>query len=140
MNEFDQFVKHKLHIKYYARYTDDFAIVSANRRYLEGLLEPVSNFLRDSLLLDLHPKKVSIRALHQGIDFLGYNIFPHHTLLRTKTRQRIFKKLKARIAACRAGTISENVLMASLQSYLGVLSHADVYRLAEEMKNMVWFS
>src|ERR1700735_4073581 len=113
MNEFDQFVKHKLHIKYYARYTDDFAIVSADRIYLENLLEPFSNFLHDRLALDLHPKKVSVRKLHQGIDFLGYNIFPHHRLVRTKTRQRIIKKFQKRIDAYRAGTISENALHSS---------------------------
>src|SRR3989338_9127200 len=28
MNEFDQFVKHRLQVKNYARYTDDFVIVS----------------------------------------------------------------------------------------------------------------
>jgi len=139
MNEFDQFVKHELHIKDYARYTDDFAIASPDRAYLENLIEPISKFLRDHLALALHPKKISIRKLHQGIDFLGYVIFPKYRLLRTKTRRRIFAKFKAKVSAYRAGTISEESLAASLQSYLGVMSHANAIRLAEEMKNLVWF-
>lgn len=36
MDEFDQFVKHELKIKYYARYTDDFAIASDNEYTLRG--------------------------------------------------------------------------------------------------------
>lgn len=36
MNEFDQFVKHELKIKYYVRYTDDFAVASDNEYTLRG--------------------------------------------------------------------------------------------------------
>jgi len=140
MNEFDQFMKHELHVKQYARYTDDFAIVSADRAYLESLLAPISDFLHTRLALGLHPKKVSIRKLYHGIDFLGYVFFEKHRLVRTKTRRRIFKKFRAKVAAYHAGLVSEDSLMSSLRSYLGVFSHADARRLEEELQNMLWFS
>ena len=140
MNEFDQFVKHVFHVKHYARYTDDFAIVSADRSYPENLIEPISTFLRDRLALELHPKKIFIRKLHQGIDFLGYVMFTGYRLIRTKTRHRIFAKFKAKVAAYHAGDLSEDSLMASLQSYLGVLSHADAHEFGEELKNQLWFN
>ena len=140
MNELDRFIKCGLHVKDYVRYADDFAIVSPDRVYLENLIEQISTFLRDCLALTLHPKKISIRKLHQGIDFLGYVIFQKHGLLRTKTRRRMFAKLKMRVAACRAGIISKESLLASLQSHLGVLSHANATRLPEEMKNLIWFA
>lgn len=139
MNELDQFIKHKLHIKHYARYTDDFAIASLDKVYLENLIDPISRFLRDRLALALHPEKTSIRKLSQGIDFLGYVSFPKHRLIRTKTRRRIFAKLRNKIETRRAGTISEESLMASLQSCLGVMSHANAVQLTEEMKNLIWF-
>jgi hypothetical protein len=138
MNEFDQFVKDTLHIKHYARYTDDFAIVSSDRVYLENLVEPISRFLHDCLALTLHPKKTSIRKLHQGVDFLGYIMFDKYRLVRKKTRRRIFKKFKTKIVAYHAGELSEDALVASLQSYLGVMSHADAFQLAEEIKNLLW--
>lgn len=140
MNELDQFIKHILHIKDYVRYTDDFAIASPDRAYLENLIEPISAFLNNRLSLALHPKKIFIRKLHQGIDFLGYVILPNHRLLRTKTRRRMFTKFRAKTAAYRAGALPEESLAASLQSYLGVMSHANAIRLAEEMKNLVWFA
>lgn len=60
MNEFDQFIKHKLKVKYYARYTDDFIIISANRTYLKNLIIPIQEFLMTKLCLELHPNKVLI--------------------------------------------------------------------------------
>ncbi|HXK32184.1 MAG: hypothetical protein A2Z68_02695 [Candidatus Nealsonbacteria bacterium RBG_13_38_11] len=139
LNEFDQFVKHKLKIKRYIRYTDDFVIVAENKLCLENLIAPIRSFLSDKLALELHPKKIAIRKFHQGIDFLGYIILPYHRLLRTKTRQRIFRKLKKRVEEYKKGIISKQTLEQSLQSYLGVLSHADTYKLGNELKNQFWF-
>ncbi|MBU0707782.1 hypothetical protein KKG41_05425, partial [Patescibacteria group bacterium] len=61
--------------KSYIRYTDDFIIVADNKPYLENLIPRISTFLRTRLKLTLHPKKVTIHAFHQGIDFLGYVVF-----------------------------------------------------------------
>ena len=58
MNEFDQFIKHKLKIKYYIRYADDFVILSDNKKELENLIFPISKFLFENLKLQYHPKKV----------------------------------------------------------------------------------
>lgn len=139
MNEFDQFVKHMLHVTHYARYTDDFAIVSSNRAYLEQLIGSISVFLCNRLALTLHPNKVFVGMLHQGIDFLGYVTFPEYRLVRAKTRRRIFKNLKKKIVAYHKGIISEELLEASLRSYLGVMSHANAIQLSEDMKNLIWF-
>lgn len=139
MNEFDQFVKHELRLKHYARYTDDFVVISDNRQYLETLLEPFQNFLGAKLMLSLHPQKISIRDITKGVDFLGYVTFPHYRLLRTKTKRRIFRKLRYRVLQYRQGLIDEYTLSQSLQSYLGALSHADTYQLSEDLKNLYWF-
>ncbi len=139
LNEFDQFIRHKLKVKHYIRYTDDFVIVAGNKPYLENLIAPVRTFLSDKLALELHPKKITIRKFHQGIDFLGYIVLPYCRLLRTKTRQRIFKKLKKRIDEYKNGVVNKQTLEQSLQSYLGVLSHANTYKLTNELKNQFWF-
>lgn len=139
LNEFDQFVKQKLKVKRYVRYTDDFAIVAGNKLYLESILAPIRSFLAKKLALELHPQKITIRKFHRGVDFLGYILLPHHRLLRTKTKQRIFRKLKKRIREYKNGAISKQTLEQSLQSYLGVLSHADTYKLGNELKDQYWF-
>jgi len=139
LNVFDQFVKNELKIKHYVRYTDDFVIVSDNRPYLENLIIPISEFLHSRLKLSLHPKKITIRAFHQGIDFLGYVVLPHYRLLRTKTKQRIYRKLRQRVSEYRDGTICRETLEQSLQSYLGVLSHAETRQFSEDVRNQLWF-
>ncbi len=139
MNEFDQFVKHNLKIKHYCRYTDDFVVVSSDRQYLENLLPDIRLFLQNELKLELHPSKISIRKIRQGIDFLGYVVLSHHQLVRTNTRKRMFKKLKRRIDLFKSGQISEETLTQSLNSYLGVLSHANAYDLKQELLNKFWF-
>jgi len=139
LNEFDQFVKHKLKVKRYVRYTDDFIIVAGNKLYLENIIAPIHSFLAKKLALELHPKKITIRKFRQGIDFLGYIVLPHHRLLRTKTKQRIFRKLEKRIKEYKNGVISKQTLEQSFQSYFGVFSHANTYKLGQKLKNQSWF-
>lgn len=139
LNEFDQFVKQKLAIKHYARYTDDFVIVSESEEQLRQLIPPIRVFLQEKLSLDLHPGKVSIAKIHRGIDFLGFVSFPHHRLLRTKTKWRMFRKLRNRVREYNEGKIEEEKLGQVLQSYLGVLSHANTEQLRQKLLNTYWF-
>ncbi|OGJ57867.1 hypothetical protein A3H22_01985 [Candidatus Peribacteria bacterium RIFCSPLOWO2_12_FULL_55_15] len=104
-----------------------------------ALLLPIRSFLKEHLHLDLHPHKVTLRKYRQGIDFLGYVLLPHHRVLRTKARRRIVRKLGERITAHKAGLLTEESVEQSLQSYLGVLSHANCYRLSQDFQNQCWF-
>ncbi|MEK7507805.1 MAG: reverse transcriptase/maturase family protein, partial [Patescibacteria group bacterium] len=124
MNEFDQFVKHWLNVKYYLRYADDFVIISEDRARLENLLPHGRDFLREQLKLDLHPDKVFIQTLASGVDFLGWVHFPDHRVLRTATKRRMFKKLEN---ASKAETI---------HSYLGLLKHGNAYKLRRKIEEI----
>lgn len=139
MNEFDQFAKQTLKIKYYVRYTDDFIVVSTDKVYLENLIVQMQEFLRAKLYLELHPKKVTITKHIRGVDFLGYVILPEHIKLRTKTKRKIPKKIREMVLRYRQGKITELTLYSSLHSYLGVLSHANAYKLSQEIQNKFWF-
>jgi len=139
MNEFDQFMKQELKVKYYARYTDDFVVVADNVEYLQEILKPISIFLDEKLRLSLHPDKVSIRSLHNGVDYLGYVVLPHYKLLRTKTKRRIYKGLRKRAVDYSDEVVSETSVSQALQSYLGALSHADAHSVSEDLKNLYWF-
>jgi retron-type reverse transcriptase len=139
LNEFDQFMKHALNVKHFIRYTDDFVVVSDDEQHLRMLLPSIRSFLSEILHLTLHPHKVTIRKFKQGIDFLGYVLLPHHRVLRTKTRRRMLRKLHEKAVASSAGLVSKERAEQSLHSYLGVLSHADCYRLSQKLRNRCWF-
>lgn len=113
LNELDQYVKHKLGVRYYIRYCDDFIILGTDYIELADLTMRMSNFLKDRLKLFLHPSKISIRKYRQGIDFLGYVVRPNCVTLRTKTKRRLL----------------ENVDFVNLPSYLGVLKHCDGFKI-----------
>lgn len=134
MNEFDSFVKQKLKVKYYLRYTDDFIILSHNKNYLINLIPQVVSFLHDELCLKIHEEKTTIQKTSQGMDFLGYVVFNKYKLVRTKTKRRIIRKFKNKINQYRDGIISKDSLAQSLQSYLGFFSHAEASATEEEFK------
>ncbi|MBI4050643.1 MAG: hypothetical protein HY396_01565 [Candidatus Doudnabacteria bacterium] len=135
MNELDQFVKHQLRVKYYFRHADDFVIVHSDDTHLQGPTCSIQRFLKDDLDLGLHPKKIVIRRLHQGIDFLGYVILPHHIVLRTKTKRRTFRKLFEKRGMLERDKISFESYNQSIQSYLGMLEHSNGYNLSNIIQN-----
>ncbi|HEY4528382.1 MAG TPA: reverse transcriptase/maturase family protein [Candidatus Paceibacterota bacterium] len=113
MNEFDQFIKHKLKVKYYIRYADDFVILSQDKSYLSTIYQYIEAYLRENLKLSLHEDKIFIKTLSSGIDFLGWVHFPNHRVLRTVTKRRMFRNLSEK----------------SLPSYLGMLRWGNTYKL-----------
>jgi hypothetical protein len=117
MNEFDQFMKHKLKAKYYIRYADDFVIFDTNPAYLAHMRHGVNMFLTEKLKLSLHPDKVFIKTFSSGVDFLGWIHFPTHRVLRTSTKRRMVKNL------------SLNPSKEITASYLGMLRHGNAYKL-----------
>jgi len=133
LNELDQFVKHKLKIKHYLRYCDDFVILGENKENLDELVYLIDNFLKEKLKLKLHSNKIIIKKYHQGIDFLGYVVLPYYRVLRTKTKRRIFKKMNKKHYDLRMGLISKNLFNQSLQSYLGVLRHCRGNKIKKEL-------
>lgn len=122
MNEFDQWLKHRMKAKYYIRYADDFVVLSQDKSWLEELLPRAADFLKENLRLQLHPDKVFIKTLASGIDFLGWVHFPNHRVLRTVTKRRMLKKLAL-------PTTSD----ASRQSYLGLLNHGNAKKLRRKI-------
>ena len=118
INEFDQFVKHELKEKYYIRYADDFVIMSQDKKWLEAVLINVGDFLSKKLALQLHPNKISIRTFASGVDFLGWVHFPDHSVLRTVTKKRMFKKLD-----------NQSYKPEVVESYLGLLKYGNAQKL-----------
>lgn len=121
MNEFDQFVKHKLKAKFYIRYADDFVILSHDKDWLLEILPKIGDFLSEILQLELHPEKIFIKTIHSGVDFLGWVHFSDHRVLRTTTKRRMIKKLQT------------NKKPEIIASYLGLLKHGNTYKIKKNL-------
>lgn len=94
LNELDYFVKHKLNIKYYIRYVDDFVIMHNSKKQLEKWKNEINEFLKQKLKLELHPDKSKIINLSKGVDFVGFRNFYHHKLLRKRNIGAMVNKIK----------------------------------------------
>jgi retron-type reverse transcriptase len=138
MNQFDQFMKHQLKVKYYIRYADDFVVLSDDKDYLKKLILNIAEFLKTELKLELHPDKVSIRTFSSGVDFLGLVNFTDHRILRTKTKRRMLNKLALKRKLCREGLVSQESFEQSQQSYLGMLRHCRGYKIERSLARNVW--
>jgi len=136
MNEFDQFIKHIIKAKYYFRYCDDFVIVFKDRDLLIEILPKITLFLKEWLLLDVHPYKTSLRKISQGIDFLGYVIRPYLKTVRTSTRRRIIRKLRQVKLDVESGVITEEKYESVTQSFLGIVSRARDRKLERFLSKM----
>ena len=123
MNEFDQFMKHKIKAKHYIRYSDDFVVLSHSRLYLENILPDMRKFLEEKLKLTIHPNKISIQTVVSGVDFLGWVHFSDHRVLRTTTKKRMFKNIKIK-----GGKVE------TVQSYLGLVSHGNGWKLQQQIQ------
>lgn len=136
LNPLDCFVKRSLREKCYLRYADDFVILSRDYDYLCSLIPKARSFLSDTLKLELHPNKIIIRKWNQGIDFLGYVVFPHHIILRTKTRKRMLRNIRRDLQLAEKELLEKSEFKQSVNSYLGLLKHCRSIRLQKEVTNL----
>jgi retron-type reverse transcriptase len=119
LNELDQWVKHEMKAKFYVRYCDDFLILDTSEEALKNAIPVIEHILHTRLQVSLHPQKVHIRKLGQGVDFLGYVVLPQAIMLRASTKRRMLRSINSK----------------NMPSYLGMLSHANASKLRTRITN-----
>ena len=127
MNPFDQWVKRIILCHYYGRYVDDSTMVDACREWLLEQVPKVREFLADELGLHLHMGKLHVREVSQGVEFLGAFVKPYRDYISNKTLARIEQNVKT-IDLRDIGHAE-----ASINSYLGVLSHSSSYNIRHHL-------
>lgn len=127
LNPFDQFVKRDIGCEYYGRYVDDSNMTDPDREWLLAQVPKVREFLADELGLQLHMGKLHVRDVKHGVEFLGAFVKPYRDYISNKTLNRITQNLQMMNLRDR-----EHV-MASVNSYLGVMCHTASYNLRREI-------
>lgn len=96
LNDFDHFVKERLHCKYYIRYMDDFIIFDHDKEHLKELRKIIEEKIKE-FKLELN-NKTNIFDLNHGFGFLGYRFLLKGKKLIIKinpqTKRRIKKKMR----------------------------------------------
>ncbi len=94
LNDFDHFVKRELKRKRYIRYVDDFVIFGDDKEELARIKQKIEEYLQVKLKLTLRDD-YRLRAVRDGLDFLGYIVRPHYMLVRKRVVNN-YKYKKAR--------------------------------------------
>jgi len=137
MNDFDNFVKRKLKCRRYLRYVDDFVLFSDSKEDLMRQYTEIVSYLRDELGLELRDRYI-LRGNHEGLDFLGYIIRPHYTLVRRRVVHN-FKYKKALYLAeyeKQRGKMNLEEIRAFLSvqaSFVGHIKHANSFKLQNKV-------
>lgn len=127
MNPFDQFVKRELECRHYGRYVDDSVMINADREWLLAQVPMVREFLADELGLQLHMGKLHIRDVRHGVEFLGAFVKPYREYVSNKTLNRIVSKMQE------IDLHDGKRVSATVNSYLGILSHTASFNLRQEL-------
>lgn len=124
LDALDQYCKRTLRIHFYIRYMDDVIILSDSKAQLHEWKSLINDFLERKLRLSLN-QKTCIRPVSQGIEFVGYRIWPHYVTIRKSTTLQMRRNLRRRQEEYRRGKISMKEAFTTLECYLGMLKHCD---------------
>ena len=144
LNALDQFVRHRLKVRHYVRYVDDFVLLGDSPAQLQHWQAQIAAFLHETLHLRLRDA-APLRPCRQGVDFLGYVVFTHHRRVRQRVVQHCRAKLQRwhqqhrHFSQVRPADVQQ--LQALLGSYWGHFAHANSVRLRQQIfGQMPWLT
>lgn len=128
----DQLVKRTFKVRYYIRYMDDMVILSDDKEQLHKLKKEIEDYLGGILKLRLN-SKTAIRPISQGIEFVGFRIWPNRMVLRKETSLRMKRHLKTTMDEYRRREISFEKAREVFMSYKALLEYSDSKALEEKI-------
>ena len=97
----------------------------------------IAGFLREKLLLDLHPEKTRIILSGHGVDFLGLNIFPFHKIMKKRNVRSFKKKLNMVCEKFDNGEITYDEVYDFLEGWIAYAKNADTYNLRRKIMSTI---
>lgn len=140
LNELDQYIKHKLKIKYYYRYVDDFIIFSDSSKILKKQKYKIKQFLNKNLQLEIPKHKQYINLIKKGVDFVGYKTYLSYIRLRKSNVKRFIKRTNKNNCLYFTKKMTQKKLKSSICSYIAYAQKADSFCLLYKyFKNTGYF-
>ncbi len=121
-NAVDRFIHFELGHRHWARYMDDIVILGNDLNQLREDFKKIEAFSLD--VLKMRISKWQASPISQGINFLGYRIWPTHKLIRKDSVKRAKRKIARYVASG-----DEVALQKFVASWRGHAQHADTCNL-----------
>lgn len=138
LDDLDHHIKQVLRVRPYLRYVDDMVVLDHDKARLAEIRESIRERLATDRL-QLHPHKAHITPVADGLNLLGYVVYPTRRRLRNDNGHRFARKLHRMAAAYRAGRLEWAKVAASTQSWIGHAKHADTEGLRRVMFSQAVF-
>jgi len=132
LNELDQFIKRELKCGPYLRFADDLLLFDDDKAQLWAWQGAITQFLA-RLRLSLHEKKTVVLPVTDGVDWLGFRLYPTHRRLRRENVRRAARRLKGQQTAYAQGELSAGQLSHSVRSWIGHARFADTEALRRRL-------
>lgn len=132
LNPLDHFIRDHLCPGDYFRYVDDFLLFGDDKTQLAQMRRQIEDFLC-GYRLTIHPGKSRVYRTHDGVTFLGWRIFPHHSRLVRPNVQRFRAKLRQLQSEYANGRIDWDDVQAAVQAWIAHASHGDTWKLRQRI-------
>lgn len=132
LNEVDQYIKHKLKIRWYYRYMDDSVLFCKTKAEAREVLEKIKIFLKNNLQLELN-SKTNIFKSKQGVNFCGYQINEYRLKIRDKGKKKLKKKVKYLKNQIKLKNMTSVEAKKYLCGHFGYMKYANKYNLVKTM-------
>ena len=139
LDPLDQLAKRTMGIRYYIRYMDDIVVLSESKEELHRIRQRFAEFLADVLNLRLN-SKTAVRPVSQGMEFVGFRIWPGRVTLRKSTSLRMKRHLKSVQERYRRHEIDFRRANSTVQSYYALLNSCNCDALTRKIINGITFT
>ncbi|MDD3711390.1 MAG: reverse transcriptase domain-containing protein [Patescibacteria group bacterium] len=135
LNSFDNFIKRNLKFKYYGRYVDDFIIIHKDKEFLKEVVKVIKKYLEVNLNLKINNKKIYFQECYKGFKFLGAIVKPFRVYINNRTKNNFYIKIGEinNIVKNNDISVKKNMILSSLNSYLGIMKHYNTYNLRKKI-------
>lgn len=134
LSKLDNYIKRTLRVKKYIRYVDDFVLIGLTKSQCIYYKNIIIDYLNTELNVSI--SKYSINRISKGINFIGFRIFKHYSLVRKTTYNRFKQWVKNKDIIRIVCGIAHASKTMSIIKYKEILIDSNLYdKLTDNVKN-----
>jgi len=136
---FDHYVTKICGIKHYVRFVDDFGFVMRKKEDILRNVPLLNEYLKEQLLLELHPKKIYIQHYSKGVLFVGAFILPNRIYISNRVVGNIYDAVSKYNKIAKEGFAEAHIdtFVATMNSYYGLMRHFNTYNLRRKIGKLI---
>ncbi len=138
LDDLDHWLKEQRRVPAYLRYVDDMVLLADTKADLHDHAAALADYLNRERLR-LHPRKAQVSRTRDGLNLLGYLVYPHRRRLRNDNGLRFRRRLRGFARAYAQGRLTLAAIDPSVQAWLGHARHADTLGLCQSIFNAIPF-